>query len=167
MMPLASWLPAALPHQAMVVLVGLMGLGVAALAIVGGRRLFSRAGPPAEVVPVTALPEPDPYLHGSPTEQRRAARRKGGVIHVLLSDQHAKAAPSSGYVVNRSLGGLCLAVKETAAPGTILTVRTVNAPEVTPWIELRVCSCRQTREGWELGCQFVRVPPTGLLLLFG
>jgi hypothetical protein len=89
------------------------------------------------------------------------------VVAVLLSDEQAQAPPWRGHVLDRSLGGLCLLAERRAESGTVLTVRPANAPPMMPWIELEVMSCRDEENGWELGCRFVRTPPSGLLLLFG
>jgi hypothetical protein len=144
-----------------------LGTGLAILTLIGGRLVFTRAPRAAEVKPAEEGPTLDPFVFGSTSEKRSAARRKGGIIEVLLSDEQAKAEPWSGYVVDRSLGGLCLLVKKWTQPGTIVTMRPVEAPPGVPWIEAKVRSCRQASDGWLLGCQFVRIPPTALLLMFG
>jgi hypothetical protein len=152
--------------QTWAAVLGLAGLGV--LAFVGGRRIFGSAPPPPPPEPQEApVPERDPFLVGSASEKRQAARRKGGVIEVLLSDEGAKADPWKAVVVDRSLGGVCVGGTRRVEPGTVLTLRPLAAPPGTPWLEVRVRSCRQDAEGWVLGCQFVRIPPTSLRLLFG
>jgi hypothetical protein len=147
----------------------LAGAGLGILAFVGGRVLLSgaAAAPPPEQKPPAEEPQRDPFMEGSTGEKRNAARRKGGVVQALVSDEKAEAEPWSGYVVDRSLGGVCVCGTRKAEPGALLTVRAVDAPPGTPWIEVRVRSCRETRDGWQLGCQFVRIPPTSLRLLFG
>ena len=42
-----------------------------------------------------------------------------------------------------------------------------HAPPMTPWTEVEVRSCRQKKDGYEVGCQFVKTPPWSILLLFG
>ena len=147
----------------------LAGAGLGIVAFVGGRLVFagSTPPPPAEPPPQPEGPERDPFVEGSVGEKRQAARRKGGVVEVLLSDEAAQAEPLRTYVIDRSLGGLCLGGARQAALGTILTLRPVVAPPGTPWLEVKVCSCRKSHDGWTLGVQFVRVPPTSLRLLFG
>jgi hypothetical protein len=145
-----------------------LGTGLVVLAFVGTRLLLFRAAPAAPAPEETDLdPQTDPFVYGSLSEKRSAARRRGGIIEVLLSDEKAQAEPWHGHVVDRSVGGLCLETKKRTVAGTVLTLRTVVSPPGTPWLEVKVRSCRQTRDGYLLGCQFVRIPPTGLRLLFG
>jgi hypothetical protein len=163
-MSFANVLTQALAGRWEILLVAGGALSLAVLAFVGSRRLFARA--PAPVEPKTDAPPPDPFLYGSPSEQRRSARRKGGVLEILVSDAQAQAEPSRGYILDRSLGGMRLCVKQRTLPGTIVTVRTADAPATVPWVEVEVRSCRQNPDGWELGVQFVRTPPMGVLLSF-
>jgi hypothetical protein len=145
-----------------------IGVGLAVLTLVGGRLMFFRAAPPPrQDPPQPEDPALDPFLFGSTGEKRSAARRRGGVVDILVSDEHAQAEPWPGTVVDRSVGGLCLLVKKHTHPGTVVTLRPVAAPPGVPWIEAKVRTCRETNEGWLLGCQFLRIPPTGLLLMFG
>jgi hypothetical protein len=51
--------------------------------------------------------------------------------------------------------------------GKHLNVRPINAPPITPWVEVIVKSCREANRGYEVGCQFVRTPPWAILLMFG
>jgi PilZ domain len=112
-------------------------------------------------------PEYDPFVQGSATEQRNAFRRGGNPVEVLLASPEEHGKQVHGWVVDRSVGGLCLTVDEAYTEGTVLTVRTLNAPPATPWVEVAVKSCRQTKDAWELGCQFVKTPPWAVMLLFG
>src|SRR5262249_36479714 len=50
----------------------------------------------------------DPYVDGSTTERRAAFRRKGNPVEVSISDEHYRIAPASGYILDRSVGGLCV-----------------------------------------------------------
>jgi len=110
---------------------------------------------------------PDPFTHGATRERRSALRRAGNVVPILVSDAEARSTPTNGWVIDRSTGGLKLVVGESVVPGTILSVRTSNAPQTIPWVQLEVKNCRQTGKEYELGCQFVRTPPWSVLLLFG
>lgn len=147
------------------------GVGFAGLAFAVGRMTSRRSAVDEDdkdgVVEDYPDPTYDPFVHGSTQEQRKAVRRKGGQVEILLSDESAKERPWHGWVLDRSTGGLGLAVERPICPGTVVTVRTVNAPKVVPWLEMEVKSCREGKEGWEIGCKFVRTPPHGLLLMFG
>jgi hypothetical protein len=143
-----------------------VGCCAALLTLMVGRLVQSRrrsarpAAPPAE-------PEFDPFETGSATEKRRAARRKGNPIEILISDADAVQEPTRGHVVDRSLGGLCLLLSDEVAVGTVLSLKVRNGPPATPWVQAEVRSCKKDRHGYEVGCQFVRTPPWAVLLLFG
>ncbi|HYT89813.1 MAG TPA: PilZ domain-containing protein, partial [Gemmataceae bacterium] len=109
----------------------------------------------------------DPFVHGSATEQRAAHRRTGNPVEVLIRRPGSEGSQLRGYVLDRSTGGLCLRVEVVLEAGALLHVRPVNAPPITPWIEIEVKNTYQTDEGWQLGCQFVRTPPWAMLLMFG
>ena len=146
-----------------------IGVLVAILAFLVGRRWFvSRSAPPATPVKeegrtklttamVTKQFEPD---------RRSAPRRKGNRVEVLLTDGSEKT-PRKGWVIDRSMGGLCLIVENPLAEGTVLNVRPRHAPQTAPWTSIEVRSCRAEEAQWELGCRFVQMPHWNDLLLFG
>src|ERR1700683_1642872 len=102
-------------------LIGAAGLGAAVLPLVVGRYLYRRhADEEPDQKEDTYPPVRDPFVHGNSREQRWTPRRKGGAVGVLISDEKALATPWHGMVLNRSLGGLCLATDRTIAPGTII-----------------------------------------------
>ncbi len=150
------------------------GIGMAATALalttgwalLGKRRPGPSAPPPPKGKEPSALP-PDPFIYGSPAERRGALRRNGNPTAVLLTDAECKQEPARGWVIDRSTAGLCLVVSKGVERGTILCVRTVNAPPTVSWVQIEVRSCRKEDDCWELGCQFVKTPPWSELLLFG
>jgi hypothetical protein len=109
----------------------------------------------------------DPFVHGSAFEQRKAFRREGNPIEVMVVDSMTDQALRSCFVVNRCVGGLGLFAETTIEPGSQLKVRPTNAPPITPWVEVVVKSCRPATRGFEIGCQFVKTPPWAILLMFG
>jgi len=109
----------------------------------------------------------DPFTEGTNRERRGALRRGGNPVAILISDADARAEPSHGWVVDRSTGGLCLSVPEAVAEGSVLSVRTSNAPTTVPWVQIEVKNCRLVGKEYELGCRFVRTPPWSVMLLFG
>lgn len=138
------------------------------LLVVGWRRRAARVLPPVSPSSGTkGQTTEDIFTHGSKTERRGALRRGGNPIAVHISDAEARAKPTNGYVLDRSTGGLCLSVPQTIAEGTILSVRTVSAPESIPWVQVAVKNCRPHGDEFELSCQFVRTPPWSVMLLFG
>ena len=78
-----------------------------------------------------------------------------------------KEKPFQAWVIDRSVGGLCLDSHTAYKEGTQLFLLPANAPETTPWVDVEVRSCRPSKDGYELGCRFVKTPPWAILLLFG
>jgi hypothetical protein len=141
------------------------GVLVSGLAYVAGTLFFGRRRAPAQ--PAGASTPVDPSLRGPSGERRTSSRREGSTVEVFISDAEIKTTPAQGWVVDRSLGGVCLRARTAFAVGTILSLRPCNAPSVAPWVQVEVKSCRQQENIWEVGCQFVQTPPYGVLLLFG
>src|SRR5690348_8363345 len=118
-MPFAIVIDLDLPHwhTAVIPVIGLMAAGMTYLA---GRWALRRrrTGPPVPPPPTEpAAPEYDPFDNGSLTERRRALRRKGNSIEILVGDGDAAAEPVRGWVIDRSTGGLCLLLSEEVALG--------------------------------------------------
>ena len=70
-------------------------------------------------------------------------------------------------VVNRSQGGLRLTYPRPFNTGQQLRVLSSLAPNNVLWADVEVRNCRQGRDGFELGCQFVYAHPLNVVLLFG
>jgi hypothetical protein len=109
----------------------------------------------------------DPFDQGSVGERRVAARRKGNPVEILVTDAETQGEPVLGWVVDRSLSGLSLMLSEELAEGTILSVKPRQHPPATPWVKVQVRNCTRDSAGFVIGCEFERVPPWGVLLLFG
>jgi hypothetical protein len=115
-----------------------------------------------------ALPEPAaPAADADEGAERRASPRRRKQRMVLVANADGAQDPYRGWVMDRSLGGLCLSVDHPIEPGTVLRVRPSSAPARTPWVEVKVKHCNQKEATWELGCEFVRTPSCDVLLLFG
>ncbi len=168
-MPLLSFIDTEPPPWEMWVIPA-AGLCAALLALFVGRfvlsRRRSRVTPAAEGSTAEGLTH-DPFDHGSITERRVAMRRNNNPIEVLITDAETVQEPARGWVIDRSMGGLCLLLNEEAAPGTVLSVKPRKGPPGTSWVQVEVRSCKRERSGYEAGCQFVRTPPWAVLLLFG
>lgn len=126
-----------------------------------GARPLPPAGKPARAQ------RRDPFVQGSTNERRTSLRRKGTLVEVQLRDASARADLGTGWVTDRSMGGLCVTVDGEVEPGAVFSVRTVKAPVSAPWVQLEVKSCRLKDGKWELGCQFIRQPTWNVLMLFG
>jgi hypothetical protein len=112
-------------------------------------------------------PNSDPFVQGSACEQRRALRRAGNPVKVFLAPPGEDTPQGSAWVLDRSVGGLCLNSEREYEAGTTLRVLPANAPDLAYWIEVEIRSCRAVKGGFEIGCQFVKTPPWSILLLFG
>jgi hypothetical protein len=143
-------------------IIGMVAAGltfVVGRAIVNRRRASRMAILPADYI--------DPYAPDS-TERRNSLRRGGNPLEVNVSDAEAKSEPTRGWVVDRSMGGICLRLEAPVAVGTLLSIRPREACPIIPWTQVEVRDCRPgDANTWEVGCQFVRMPSWSVLLLFG
>jgi hypothetical protein len=147
----------------------LIGMGVGVCALTMGKLVFGRRKQVAKVEspPTAPAQEFDPFTQGSASEMRKSFRREGNLTEVFIALAGQKQRPSHALVVDRSTGGLGLKCNTEVAPGTRLAVLPVNAPSMTPWVDIEVRSCRNVADGFELGCQFVKTPNWSILLMFG
>jgi hypothetical protein len=100
-------------------------------------------------------------------EKRRAPRRRVGSVSVEVADADGTVRPYRGWVVDRSEGGLCLAVEESFPVGAILRVRPPQAGGLIYWVPLWVRHLRQAGTTWEVGCQFLQTVSATTLHHFG
>jgi hypothetical protein len=114
-----------------------------------------------------ARPAADPLALKSSADRRGSHRRQGSSVLVDITDGDRRTEPTQGWVVDRSLGGLCLEVPSAQPSGALLNIRPADATAMVPWTLVEVRGCRQEGDRWQLGCQFVRTPPYSILLLFG
>jgi hypothetical protein len=143
-----------------------IGMSVGLCALTLSRLVFGRKKPRPEMRPVQSI-QYDPFTQGSPTEQRKSYRRQGNPVEVFIALAGQKDRPARGLVLDRSIGGICLLARSEFKAGTPVAVLPTNAPNTTPWVDIEVRSCRESDEGYELGCQFVKTPNWSILLLFG
>jgi hypothetical protein len=148
----------------------IIGLASAGLALVTSTAVFRarrrRQPPPVRASQTTSDPS-DPFIFGSATERREAARRPGRHVRALISDADAQAVPSQGWITDRSVGGLGLNLDREVAADTILSVRPLGSPDTIPWVQVRVLHCEGDKDHWQLGCEFLRVPPWNVMMHFG
>jgi hypothetical protein len=121
---------------------------------------------PAPTPATVAESVADPFNYGSEDERRRAVRRLGNSVAILIADAATKNEPRRGFVVDRSTYGIRLAVDEPAALDSILSICRADAA-CKFWVKVSVMHCKRTDVGWELGCQFVQNVPYTVLLQFG
>ncbi len=144
--------------------VAAVGLGTAGFALVVGRRFFRR--PAASLAGERPSSDPAPPQLSSYSERRSCPRRRGNFVAAQLADD-SDVDPAEVWVVDRSLGGLCLLVDAPIDVGSRLRVRPRQAGGSTNWIPVNVRACNRDADGWLIHCQFLRVPPTNVMLLFG
>jgi hypothetical protein len=94
-------------------------------------------------------------------------RREGNPTPVLIAQPDGPEWLSGAQVVNRSQGGLRLTYPRPFSTGQQLRVLSRHAPNEVLWAEVEVRNCRQGRNGFELGCQFLYTHPLNVVLLFG
>jgi hypothetical protein len=149
----------------------LIGMGVGVCALSMGKMTMGMLGlgrkKAAPLPPPAPKAEGDPFMQGSPSEQRKSFRRHGNPTGVFIALPAEKDQPLQGWVLDRSIGGMCLQASEEFKPGTQLCVLPVNAPPMTPWVDIEVRTCRTLKGGHELGCQFIKTPNWSILLMFG
>jgi hypothetical protein len=136
--------------------------------LVIARVLIGSRSPPAPSADVDA-PEYDPFAQGTLTERRQSVRRAGNPVDVFYALPDNKDRPLTGWIFDRSVGGLGLIAAAEFEVGVTLLVRPVKAPATIPWIEVEVRCCRPTPDGkgCHVGCKFLQTPPWPVLLLFG
>jgi hypothetical protein len=102
------------------------------------------------------------------TNERRVALRRGGhPVTVDIHDPDEKQPSQQGWIIDRSITGLCLMVPHALETGSFWKVRPCNAPQTTPPVRVEVMSCTPDGAEWKLGCRFEKTPNYAILLMFG
>lgn len=159
-----TWVPDNLP-----IIVG----GGVALAVLGFLYIANRQRRRLKRARRAETPDSaEKALNWAPPEQsyadrRGAVRRDGTTIRVTLASATFRNGVSDGVVLDRSTGGLRIAMAAAIAPGTSMQVRASNAPDTIGFVTVLVRSCRKTGDYFEVGCEFDKTPPWNVLLLFG
>ncbi len=102
------------------------------------------------------------------TEEKRRSVRRGGVpTPIVVLDPNQSRKPLDAYVLDRSTGGIRIALQKPVQIGSTVHVRPHNSTEDVPWIPVLIRNCREVGDYFEIGCQFEKELPWNLLLLFG
>jgi hypothetical protein len=128
-----------------------------------GARKNLRRAVAAEEPLQTMVPRTNGALPG---DRRRAPRRSGNPVNVLIHDGLA-AIPIEGVVIDRSTGGVCIALPQPKAPGIKLEVRAAGAPDTFAWVPVEVRHCRRKGERWLIGCKFEKRLMSSEMVHFG
>jgi hypothetical protein len=144
------------------------GIAVILLFLFLGRRQ-RRTGPIVASTAEDGLNPADVWLPPSkgPDERRRSVRRSGVPTAVQISDPRKPKRLIDGFVLDRSSGGLRLAMEKPFPTGSTLQIRPTTAPDDSPWITIIIRNCREVGDYFEIGCQFQEELPWHLLLMFG
>ncbi len=100
-------------------------------------------------------------------DRRSALRREGRPVKILVTSPSFKNTIENGYVLDRSTGGMRIALTMSMTPGSTMQVRALDAPDSTPWVTIIVRNCRNAGQHYEMGVEFDSTPPWNVLLLFG
>ena len=133
-------------------------------AVVGGVYWMTRPAPVVGEAPV------QPIVAEKAKELRVGFRRQGNPIEVHVANPNDRNDPGIASVLDRSVGGMRLAVYHELEIGTLLSIRPIHADGMVPWVDLEVRSCRlsvEMHDHFEVGCQYVKSPPYSIQLLFG
>ncbi len=133
-----------------------IGVATAGIVLFTSRMLLRRPAAQAALVPV------DPFRVCF-TERRAAQRCPGKAVEVFIGGSDAVKA-TRALVLDRSLGGLCLDLKQDVPAGTVLSVRRFDPAHSSPWVPFRVRHCDKQAKGYRLGGQFVGAPTLSALL---
>ncbi len=100
-------------------------------------------------------------------EKRRAPRRGSNLAVVEISRPGSWLKPVEGWVVNKSLGGMCLCSPRKFDTDTILKITSKRQSGSDSTLEVRVVEFRTEGTRYMLHCQFTKHPPAHVLRLFG
>jgi hypothetical protein len=103
-------------------------------------------------------------------DERRRAIRRGGLptpIYIVDARGGRKARATEAYVLDRSTGGLRLALEASVPVGGALLAKPSNAPDGFEWVRMTIRSCREVGDYYEVGCQFDQELELSRLLMFG
>lgn len=148
-----------------------LALGAGVVVILGFwfySRHRRRSGGP--IMLPNGSPDWELPLPAARNDERRRAIRRGGLptpIIVVDPKQGKKAKSYEAYVLDRSTGGLRLALERPFPIGSTLMGRPSNAPDGFDWVKMTIRNCKETGDYYEIGCQFDVELELSRLLLFG
>lgn len=140
---------------------------VAAIGLLYFSRRKRQNGP---VVLPSGSPDWDGPMESIRHDERRRSIRRGGLptpIMVIDSKAGKRAKAAEAYVLDRSTGGLRLALERPVAVGSLLLAKPGNAPDGFEWVKITIRNCREVGDYYEVGCQFETDLELSRLLMFG
>lgn len=110
----------------------------------------------------------DAFADANTAERRRTPRRAGGSVSVTINRAGSSERPVEGWIVNRSLGGLCVCSPKAFEAESILKIRVKRGNlDPVPPVEVRVRGAREEGQRWMMHCQFTIQPSAHTLMMFG
>lgn len=146
-----------------------VGLAVMMTLLLIGRRSRRSQGPVVLPAVFGSLDWESPLPAARHDERRRSIRR-GGLptpLHIVDSKAGRRARVIDAYVLDRSTGGLRIAMEKPVAIGSTMLAKPSNAPEGFAWVRIMIRSCHEVGDYYELGCQFESDLELSRLLMFG
>ncbi len=132
------------------------------LVLMGGRWLLTR-----RQQQTAASEDPmNPYQAMATPKRRQTPRGRGAPTRILILDKNRPDEPFSGYVLNRSIGGLCVSLIQPLEEGAIIRIRPAKELLDDTWYDVVVKYCRATDTGWEMGCEFQSRASSNTMLKF-
>jgi hypothetical protein len=144
-----------------------IAVGVLVCLAVVGFLTFRRRDRSFPAPPPVATTKDWETSDSSFADRRSNLRREGPAVKILVTSPSFKNTVEGGYVLDRSTGGMRIALNMAMTPGSTMQVRANNAPDSTPWVTIIVRNCRNAGQHYELGVEFDQTPPWNVLLLFG
>jgi hypothetical protein len=140
--------------------------GVAIVIYFLFRNRDKRPAPPPPPSHFATTPDWE-AMDSSFADRRSTLRREGRPVKILVASPSFKKPIEGGYVLDRSTGGMRIALMMAMTNGATMQVRAYNAPDNIPWVTVIVRNCRTAGQHFELGVEFDQTPPWNVLLLFG
>jgi hypothetical protein len=130
------------------------------------KQLLPHLPTPSARRPPEIPPEELQFLKSGGADLRASRRRWGNPTDVYLT-LPLRLERLHGLVINRSTGGLAIFVDEEIPAGTVVHVRSGEAPNYVPAVEVEVKHCRQGGKNFVIGCQFRGEIPWNARVWFG
>jgi hypothetical protein len=144
--------------------VGALGVTIAGGYFAVRRRRLSM---PADAKTTIVETQPPAALLRAQEERRQSPRPSGPPVEVTIQNSLLVGAFCRGWVINCSLRGVCLSLREPVPIGTVLTIHATIAPDSVPWTAVQVKHCECKTDRWFAGAEFTETVPFDVLRLFG
>jgi hypothetical protein len=109
----------------------------------------------------------DPGFFGDPNWDRPRRFRYGNPTEVEFTSS-SLSKPGHGLVFRQSADALGVLVDQKTAIGTLLQIRSAEAPDNIPWVEVEVTSCQKVwKKNFIISCHFRCDVPWNVRVWFG